>query len=392
MSLRELSPKLVALICFFACGSWVAVNGIWVELPILVTKSPQQWALPSYLTVAIQLANVGPLFYMLCNKLVRLRGKAVVTEAMAIYVILVIGVLASGLLAFLWEKTTYLNGKEYSSSLIVLAFFLAIVSCTSSVTFLPFMATLPSQYMIVFYVGAGLSGLLPSITALIQGLGRETYACQIKVFQENVSQEITASNFSLTRSFLLNNTTKIVPFFLDASTNFNFREFFLFITVLMTMSLVSFCFLARAKYVVRRERYKSEESLNKITLTADHKPQNSPPVTMKITFNELCLLLVSNILINGIMNGVLPALQSYALIPYGTKIYHLTLTLSSVANPIGCFLYFFFVVDSVKAIVFGVIIYLISGSYTILMSTMSPCPILKDNVIGGILVVCITFL
>uniref|UniRef100_A0A674JU70 Riboflavin transporter n=1 Tax=Terrapene triunguis TaxID=2587831 RepID=A0A674JU70_9SAUR len=53
------------LACLLGTGSWVAINGMWVELPLIVPQVPEGWYLPSYLTVLIQFANVGPLFVTL---------------------------------------------------------------------------------------------------------------------------------------------------------------------------------------------------------------------------------------------------------------------------------------------------------------------------------------
>ena len=56
------------LVVIFGTGSWIAVNGLWVELPIIVQEIPESWSLPSYLTVIIQLANIAPLAFTLGNK------------------------------------------------------------------------------------------------------------------------------------------------------------------------------------------------------------------------------------------------------------------------------------------------------------------------------------
>lgn len=50
------------LVCVFAVSSWVDINGMWVELPILVSHLPEQWTLPSYITV---LGQVCVIFYFL---------------------------------------------------------------------------------------------------------------------------------------------------------------------------------------------------------------------------------------------------------------------------------------------------------------------------------------
>ena len=59
------------LACLFGMGSWVAINGMWVELPLVVPEIPEGWYLPSYLTVLIQMANVGPPFVPLMHRLDR---------------------------------------------------------------------------------------------------------------------------------------------------------------------------------------------------------------------------------------------------------------------------------------------------------------------------------
>ena len=40
----------------FGIGAWVAINGIWVELPLLVGDLPEGWSLPSYLSVIVQVS------------------------------------------------------------------------------------------------------------------------------------------------------------------------------------------------------------------------------------------------------------------------------------------------------------------------------------------------
>ncbi|XP_031228108.1 solute carrier family 52, riboflavin transporter, member 3 isoform X2 [Mastomys coucha] len=158
------------LVCVFGMGSWVAINGLWVELPLLVTELPEAWYLPSYLTVVIQLANIGPLLVTLMHRF----QPGSLSEVPVIFLILCIGTAACILLAFLWNKTSWIQGGQHSVAFIVLTFFLALVDCTSSVTFLPFMSQLPTYYLTTFFIGEGLSGLLPALVALVQGSGITT--------------------------------------------------------------------------------------------------------------------------------------------------------------------------------------------------------------------------
>lgn len=158
------------LVCVFGTGSWVAINGLWVELPLLVTELPEGWYLPSYLTVVIQLANIGPLVVTLLHRF----QPGCLSEVPVIFLILCIGTAACILLAFLWNVTSWIQGGHHSVAFIILTFFLAMVDCTSSVTFLPFMSQLPAYYLTTFFIGEGLSGLLPALVALVQGSGITT--------------------------------------------------------------------------------------------------------------------------------------------------------------------------------------------------------------------------
>lgn len=38
----------------FGVSSWLAINGLWMELPSLVNVLPEGWNLPAYLSIIIQ--------------------------------------------------------------------------------------------------------------------------------------------------------------------------------------------------------------------------------------------------------------------------------------------------------------------------------------------------
>ena len=106
-----------------------------------------------------------------------------------------------------------------------------------------------------------------------------------------------------------------------------------------------------------------------------------------MTFKSILFLLILNGTICGFSNGVLPAIQSYACLPYGSNIYHLTLILCAVINPVACFLYFFVSITSTRVIFGGVVAYLMLAGYTIGIAAASPCPMMTDSVYGGVIVV-----
>lgn len=53
----------------FGISSWIALNGVWVEVPLLITTLPESWRLASFIVLITQLANLGPLVYSLMKRL-----------------------------------------------------------------------------------------------------------------------------------------------------------------------------------------------------------------------------------------------------------------------------------------------------------------------------------
>ena len=54
----NVSSRLVLvdmLAVLFGISSWISINGLWVELPMLVTL-PEGWFIPSYLSVIVQVS------------------------------------------------------------------------------------------------------------------------------------------------------------------------------------------------------------------------------------------------------------------------------------------------------------------------------------------------
>lgn len=324
------------LACGFGLGSWVAVNGLWVELPLIVNTLPEGWELPSYLTVIIQLANLGPLLVTLMHKLSPGRLK----DHVVIYSILSIGVISCILLAFFWDKTTIVAGASYSTAFFIITFFLALVDCTSSVTFLPFMMQLPAKYVTTYFIGEGLSGFIPGIVALAQGVG----------MAKCVNSSETAGNHSDGNSSV--QTVYLPP-------NFSTEVFFFFLAAMMCISLIAFVALNR----LPRTYELSTENLVIDTASVSSGLENSGRETdgkavkcqdegaaqsrvllvgPKHTVYQLAFIYFMVVLVNAATNGLLPSVQTYSCMPYGNLAYHLSAALSSVANPVACTIAMFF--------------------------------------------------
>lgn len=334
------------LACLFGMGSWVAINGLWVELPLVVNDIPEGWYLPSYLTVLIQMANIGPLFITLMH---RFRPGAL-DERPVIYSIVALGITATFLLAFFWRHTVTVGGSLHSVPLLVLCFLLSVVDCTSSVTFLPFMMRLRPQYLTTYFVGEGLSGLVPALVALVQGVG--VVHCQ---------------NTSLTDSFnkTLENSTMVGSGELQAvyqPARFSAQVFFMFLSAMMIVCLLAFILLNHHPAVAREkndlyfsadlESEKREQGFSLRAQTPEQKPMITPLEAVSReprssfgmgTYSNLELVFIFVVLawVNALTNAVLPSVQSYSCLPYGNQAYHLAATMAAVANPVACFIAMF---------------------------------------------------
>ncbi|KAM9178133.1 solute carrier family 52, riboflavin transporter, member 3 isoform 1-T2 [Mergus octosetaceus] len=378
------------LACAFGTGSWVAINGLWVELPLLVRVLPEQWDLPSYITIIIQMANVGPLFVTLMHRF----WPGLLKEVAVIYVVVSLGVVACLLLAFLWNQTSLIAGTPHSTAFLVLTFFLALVDCTSSVTFLPFMMQLEPQYLTTFFIGEGLSGLIPALIALGQGSGISSCT--------NVTRLVNITSGNTTEeSLVFQMETRYLP------ANFSTLLFFLLMTGMMVACLVAFFFLARQPKVwelSQQQLFPSTIILSSFDQIPedgagsgrgggypcpkktkrpmeDHLETVSHPLA-KLTFIYLLIAWVSSL-----TNGVLPSVQSYSCLPYGNTAYHLSATLSSMANPLACIVAMFLPGRSLALLGALTLAGTGFGAYNMAIAVMSPCPLLQQSQWGDVVIV-----
>ncbi|XP_030076528.1 riboflavin transporter 2 [Microcaecilia unicolor] len=372
------------LACLLGMGSWVAINGMWVELPLIVPDVPEGWHLPSYLTLLIQFANLGPLFVMLLHQFQPAR----LNETAIIYTIISIGVLACLLLAFFWRETTIVGGAPHSTALLVLIFFLSMVDCTSSVTFLPFMMRLKTHYLSTYFIGEGLSGLIPGFVALAQGVG-----------------VVHCVNGSLPSTHLLD-TNITISSHLQAvyqPARFPVKVFFLFLSGMMVICLTAFVLLnnlpsarreqdkVRAQPGIQKEGRKSKLSKRKM---AEQKPMINDQEQIQSSFgtgtfswSQIIYIFLLLAWANALTNGVLPAVQSYSCLPYGNSAYHLSATLAALANPLACLITM--VLPNRSLMTLGILTTVGTGigSYIMTMAVLSPCPLLLHTHIGVILIV-----
>ncbi|XP_065705896.1 solute carrier family 52, riboflavin transporter, member 3 [Patagioenas fasciata] len=378
------------LACAFGMGSWVTINGLWVELPLLVRVLPEQWDLPSYITIIIQMANVGPLLVTLMYRF----RPGLLKEVVVIYVVVSVGVMASLLLAFLWNYTSTIAGRTYSTAFLILTFFLALVDCTSSVTFLPFMMQLQPQYLTTFFIGEGFSGLIPALIALGQGAGISICT--------NITREV---NVTIGNETVETTISQMVTDYLPA--NFSTLVFFLLMTVMMLACLLAFFFLARQPKMwelSQQHLFPSNIILSSFEQISDegaglHQsrgcscPKNAkgpgdiPPEKVSYSLAKLTFIYLLIAWVSALTNGVLPSVQSYSCLPYGNTAYHLATTLSSMANPLACMVSMVLPGRSLALLGTLTIAGTGFGAYNMAIAVMSPCPILQQSQWGDVTIV-----
>lgn len=145
------------------------MNGIWIELPLLIPRLPEGWALSPQLGMASNLANVGPLIIAIIRQLI---GQSSSYEVPSICLIFLVGIFVPLILSFTWFQQVSLFGTNRSVYLLVFGFCLALVNCTSSVTYLPFVNRFDPQWLNIYFAGESLSSLIPALLGLIQVISK----------------------------------------------------------------------------------------------------------------------------------------------------------------------------------------------------------------------------
>ncbi|CAB4064839.1 SLC52A3 [Lepeophtheirus salmonis] len=258
---RNRNTLVDLLIILFGISSWISINGLWVELPLMVNVLPENWNLPSYLVVIVQLANVGPILYSI------LRWKMNVNNSYSIYFVLTIGVLASFIMIYIWDKTVNILGVAHSLGLFIPIFLLSLVDCTSSVLYFPYIGTFKSIYLNSFLMGEGLSGFIPSIIALLQGIGQTK--CE-KLYNETTQEWVTS--------------------IVTEAPNFSVEIFFFFLFGMMLISLASFMALDLSPFA-RSEKLSESEVSSIIQNSESYEnhgtlPQSPPIEIVERSYNN----------------------------------------------------------------------------------------------------------
>lgn len=359
-ALGDRSLRVDFLAILFGIGSWIGVNSMFLQLPLFVSHAPEGWNLPSYLVIIIQIGNIGPLAYTLFQKY----SKHKINDSRIIYVLYLVGLVASICMATLYKEVAFVAGEYRSVTLFATTFAFAVVGCTSSVLFMPYMGRFKEMYLITYLVGEALSGFLPSILALIQGVGGNTECVPGPT-----------------------NPDELIEFTPDPL--FGTSVFYGFIILLFSISAIAFVLLNNMRFcqdeyvpvtIGNGNNYQYEDGQKK----NDSRIEDAPKI---LSTRNYILLMFMMALVSMFGSSIFPSLQSYSCLPYGNFAYHLTATMSSIANPLACFMAVFLPHKSIRQINLLTLATALISAYGLATALLSPNPPLQGTQIGEALVV-----
>ncbi|KAJ1075884.1 hypothetical protein K5549_003214 [Capra hircus] len=340
------------LVALFGMGSWAAVNGIWVELPVVVKNLPEGWNLPSYLCVLVALGNLGLLVVTLWRRLAPGKG-----ERVPIQVVQALSVVGTALLAPLWRQVTTVAGQEHSVAFLTLAFMLALACCASNVTFLPFLSRLPPPFLRSFFLGQGLNGTPGPPVYFPERFPAST-------FFGILSTLLVISAAAFQGLLLLLPLPPSVP---TGGPGPGLR--------------------VGTPGVEKEEEEEEASPLQEPPSPAADATPSPEPVVPRLLSTHGAFLLGLLAVTNALTNGVLPAVQSYSCLPYGRLAYHLAVVLGSAANPLACFLAMAVLCRSLAGLGSLSLLGMLFGAYLMALAVLSPCPPLVGTSAGVVLVV-----
>lgn len=356
LSNRRIFVDILALL--FGLGAWIGINGIYVQLPLLVNKAPEGWSLPAYMVMLVQIANLGPILYTLYIKY-----SSCIGDQTIIYCLLGSAVASTYALSSLYDKTSGIFGEEHSTYLLGLMFITAVVGCTSSVLFMPYMRNYREIYLISYLVGEGLSGFIPSIVALIQGVGGNPKCVNVTKWNSSLEFE---THYPEPR--------------------FTTKAFFLFLATCLLLCFAAFLGLNKLR-IAKGERVRPLDCTENLPTDMNAPPSYKTNTLWTMSRSTYKNLLIMMGLVCFLGNGMLPSIQSFSCLPYGNIAYHLTVTLSSMAGPLAMCSGFVIKNPHIKNLQALTLVTLLLSIFVFFLALKSPSPPLQYSWLGEMIVV-----
>ena len=278
-------------------GSWITITSIFNELSIMVDDLPEGWAIASYLTLTIQIANIGPFIYSFIPKYIKTK-RFIVNTTYGIFLLAFASII---LLALFWNKTV-MNRSVY---LIVFTFGTSLSDCMTSMTYWVMVSWFPSKYISWLIAGESSSGIIASIVIWIQQSGTD-------------------------------------------NPRFSVGVYFLLISLVIPVSVISFYILL---YKLNNGDYATANTSDLAVQFGDDINKNiniegnieslqnkydDPNITNSnnISFQYYRKYFVILSFLSGIQNGMIPSLSTYMLLSYNNTVYVTSSTMSNITNPL----------------------------------------------------------
>ncbi|XP_057337877.1 solute carrier family 52, riboflavin transporter, member 3-B [Microplitis mediator] len=348
------------LAVMFGIGAWIGVNGIYVQLPLFVQSAPEKWELPTYMVMLVQIANLGPILYTLYAKY-----SSWSRDHYIIYGLLGTATVAIYAMSLTYKLTSTIFDTDHSTALLGLMYLTAVVGCTSSVLFIPYMRNYREIYLVSYLVGEGLSGFLPSTIALIQGVGGNS-ECR------NVTQP---------------GDTEVKLREIHPEPRFSTEIFFVILGTILLLSFISFVGLNKLPSA-RGERVKPPGCMETLPTETTAPPSYKTTAGWSMSKQMYIYLLTIMGIVCFLDHSTLPSIQSYACLPYGNVAYHLTVTLSSMASPLSmCLGFIWNPPKSERLFTILTAVILVISSFVMYLAVESPTPPLQGTWAGELLVV-----
>ncbi|XP_065212064.1 solute carrier family 52, riboflavin transporter, member 3-A-like isoform X1 [Planococcus citri] len=349
---------LSALCVSFGMSTWLPVNSVYSQMPLLTQYAPESWNLASYFSVVVQIANIAPLGYYF------VRDRKWCPDSVLICLFLLLGTIASVFLSFTYHVPVSIFGAQHSFFFFFFAFFLSMVGCVSSVLFLPFMGRLPEVYLVSFFIGEGLSGFIPSFLALLQGVAKDPVCISVNVSGVITKQEVMKEPL------------------------FSSGLFFFIISTIMLFNTLCFLYLnyfsnLMSKYSVTPNPASNSEEIN-VNSSRNHETED-PDIPKFL----LIVLLVVVGIINCFSNGILPSIMSYSCLPYGPETYHWSLNINMIIGPLSSYFAYFIPLVSVRLLAFCCIVEILCINYELITAFSSPFPPLIGTDIGVVIIILV---
>ncbi|GFR77497.1 solute carrier family 52, riboflavin transporter, member 3 [Elysia marginata] len=434
LSLGDTKLVVHLLVIVFAIASWADMNGMWSEMPLLTLGAPEQWTLASYVIIIGQVANIGPILFVMVSYF--LPSTRPQLEISVSFLVILVSMVAAFLMGYFYDHTSYIAGEERSTGLLLINFFLAVGDCTSSVCFYAYMSLMKPQYIASLLLGEGLSGFLPGMLALIQGAG--------EVHCVNGSSVVNHTYPNGT----IYNVTEYTVYPQYEQPLFSVRVYFIVVSVMIALSAIAFVVLnkwsyCRSEFVKhrdihvtvataegegangRRSSYGSvDEQVVHVNGGSDvaskssnldschdgvhntYEANSSKEELQEVSFRgsgnarlrsiwknlvylenlsraKFFWLLFIVLIVNITLTTFLPTVQIYTVLPYGLEYYHLTTSLVQMSNPVACFFAVFILAEQVWVISVITLLGQFIVAYLIYLAAQSPEPPLHKETGGG---------